>query len=96
MQFVVHGEWSSGTAPPEEVQAGLAAALRPGDESVAVWISPEDPQVLMVGFDVEADSYEAALDAGRTELLEAGRATPGSSLARVTAMTEDGYRTWSP
>ncbi|SEQ81825.1 hypothetical protein [Microlunatus flavus] len=96
MELVVYAEWRSATELTQDVEGAFAGAFRPADASVCVWISPDDPHVLMVAFEVDADGYEGALDAARAELAEAGARTPAvGSLERVTAMTDEGYRAWS-
>lgn len=96
MEFVVFAEWRNGSGLAAETEVAFAEAFRPSDASVGVWISPDDPDVLMVAFEVEADSYEAALDAGRAELAVAGALTPEvGSLVRVTSTDDEGYRSWS-
>ena len=96
MEYVIWAEWRSGSELAEDVAGELGEAFRPTDDSVCVWISPDDLAVLMVAFEVEAESYEGALDTGRAELVAAGARTPAAgTLVRVTSTDDEGYRTWS-
>lgn len=70
--------------------------FRPTDEYVWLWIDPENQNLLRILFDLDADGFEDAMDAGRLELAEAARvAAPDGSLSEVVSSTDEGYSTWS-
>ena len=96
MQCVVAGSWDHGSPIAHVVEASFASAFRPTDESVCAWIDRENQHLLRVTFDVEASSFEEAIEMGRAELLEGAHLIRlGGSLIEVVSMTDEGYSTWS-
>jgi len=95
--YAVYGRWEHHQPlQPRDVER-VGASFRPDDEGVCVWIDTESPSVLRVSVDVEAGSYEEALDLGHAALAEAASAASLSGrLTEVVAMTEDGQAVWTP
>jgi hypothetical protein len=75
----------------------ISATFRPVDEGVCVWTEADEPEVLRLTIDVEAQSFEEALRLGRAELREAAStASLSGHLTEVVAMTDEGQATWTP
>ncbi len=96
MIYSVYGRWNHGAEIRSTVVEQISAAFRPDDESVCVWLEPNDPYVLRISADVEATTYEDALILGRSALDEAAKLVPlAGRPVEVVAMTEEGQSTWS-
>ena len=97
MIYAIYGRWEQGSPlHPEDVER-VTAAFRPGDEGVCVWAKPDEPTVLRVSVDVEAASFEEALDLGRTALVEAAStASLSGAPSEIVAMTDEGQAVWTP
>jgi hypothetical protein len=92
--FVVYAEWLVEVGPASDgdqaVLADLLATLNP-----CVWVEDAQPDLILASVDVQAPNLDAALEQGREAVMSAAReARLAGSLARLTAMDEDGYLQW--
>jgi len=96
VRFAVQGCWDQGSPVSRDAVGRFAAVFRPTDELVCLWIDRENQNLLRILFDLDADGFEEAIDAGRIELAEAARLSAlDGSLTEVVSSTDEGYRTWS-
>lgn len=64
---------------------------------MCVWVESDEPSVLRISIDVEADSFERALHLGRAALSEAATvASLSGTASEVVAMTDEGQAVWLP
>lgn len=96
MHFVVYGRWDHGSPVPHEVAARAADEFRP-DQAVCAWVHPENQEHhLGISFDVDAASFEEAIEVGRAEVVAAAeRICLAGRLTEVVSMTDEAYCTWS-
>jgi hypothetical protein len=95
--YAVYGRWEQGSPlRPRDVEK-VNAAFRPGDEDVCVWTEPDEPTLLRVSVDVEAQSYEEAPILGQEALSEAAStALLAGAASELVAITEQGQAVWIP
>jgi hypothetical protein len=96
VQFAVQGCWDHGSPVSQDAEGRFAAVFRPTDELVCLWIDNTDQNLLKILFDLDADGFQDAIDAGRIELVEAARLSAlDGGLTEVVSSTDEGYSTWS-
>lgn len=73
----------------------VGRALGPDREELSVWRDGQDPTVLRVSTDLEADDGEGALDAGHALARRALAVCPfAGSVEEVVAMTDEDQLVW--
>lgn len=93
--FVVYASWSSEGGIDDGARQSFDSVFMPDDDVVCSWIEPDAPQTLRLSFDVDADSYEEAIEVGRRLVTTASSACGlAGALARVSALDLEGGRDW--
>ena len=93
--FVIYASWSSERAIDDTAQALFDSVFLPDDDEACSWIEPDAPRTLRLSFDVDADSYEAAIEVGRHLVTTASSACGlAGALAKVSALDFEGGRDW--
>jgi hypothetical protein len=94
--FSLYAFWTSATALSDRWHKDFDAAFLPEEGGVCSWVEPTASETLRVCFDVEACSYEEAIEIGRSLITTAAN-TAGleGGLSRLTAMDLAGSCEWS-
>jgi hypothetical protein len=55
--FAVYGDWLAGEPVSPAIVAGISLRFRPDDPSVCVWVDSDQPSVLCISVDAEAEDF---------------------------------------
>ena len=97
MNFGLYGRWRHDVPISTSTVALISECLRPGDDTLCVWLDERDAAVLRTSVDVAADNFDQALALGREVLTDAASVGKIDGHAvDVIAMTENEQATWAP
>lgn len=94
MKFDVYGRWEHGSPISTEQLARVEENL-PLGRSAHVWIERKDAKCLGLYLEVEAASYDEAIELGRVALEEtaSGAPLPGHAV-EISSSTDEGQSVW--
>lgn len=93
-EFVVYADWQCLRPVDQELLDVVDEAWDEADESFCSSPGRDDPTVLVLSFDLIADSYEEAAQQGQRQIEHLARTAPlDGNLLAVVAMDEEGSMT---